>query len=173
MIGLQQKLNDLKCRVYDAVLDYLLRNHPMAGDSSLVRYAENELKLAGWYDEDAFYGDLMPKAVMRQVRLFSIEGHSGMSAGAAMNITKQVCMFRPLTPLTGADDEWMDITDGLYQNRRCFSIFKEDGGSAYNNEGKVFEDSTGAHYTSRDSRVPVEFPWTWQAPEIVKVGGAQ
>jgi hypothetical protein len=131
-------------RAYDTLLDWVLRNHPGARGSSIVSYAENELRLAGWYNEDAFYGDLMPKAVMRQARLFSIEGHSGMSAGLAMNLTKQVCMFRPLTPLTGADDEWNEVGEGTYQNKRCPHIFKEADGRAYDIQGKIFEEPDGA-----------------------------
>lgn len=161
-------LGSLKHRAYDTILDWVLRNHPGARGSSIVGYAERELRLAGWYHKDAFYGDLMPKAVMRQARLFSIEGHSGMSAGLAMNITKQVCMFRPLSPLTGADDEWNEVGEGTFQNKRCSTIFKDADGRAYNIEGKVFEDPDGGRFTSRESRVSVTFPWTWREPKIVK-----
>lgn len=164
----RQWFHDFRGRAYDAILDYVLRNHPGARDSNIVSYAENELRLAGWYDKDAFYGDLMPKAVMRQARLFSIEGHSGMSAGLAMNLSKQVCMFRPLTPLTGKDDEWNEVGEGTFQNKRCSHIFKDADGRAYDIQGKVFQDPDGAHYTSRDSRVAVKFPWTWREPKIVK-----
>ncbi|MFY0633640.1 MAG: hypothetical protein JXQ91_07505 [Vannielia sp.] len=140
----------------------------MSRKCNIAAYAEDELRRAGWFDEDAFYGDMMGKAVMRQARLFSIEGHSGMSASVAMNIVKSVCMFKPLTPLTGEDDEWNEVGDGVFQNRRMSSVFKESG-EAYWIDGKVFREPNGATYTSSESRTPVTFPWTPTEPEIVDV----
>jgi len=56
--------------------------------------------------------------------------------------------------------------DKLYQNKRCGRVFKDESG-AYDIDGKVFyewyTDENGekfkSHYTSRDSRVPVTFPY--------------
>ena len=160
----------LKHRIYDWLLDYVLRNHPMARNCNIVSYANEELKRAGFDAPDADYGGMLYDAVMRSVRLFSIEGHSGFSAGYAMNLTSQCCKFRPLSPLTGDDDEWIEIADGEYQNRRMSSIFKDGkDGEAYWIDGKVFQEPSGATFTSFDSRVPVKFPWSWREPEIVKV----
>lgn len=135
-------------------LKWLTRN------DNLVRYAEEELRRAGWYDKDAFYGDLMPKAVMRMVREFSDEGHSGMSAPLAINLFKKVAAFEPLTPLTGEPDEWNEIGEGRYQNRRCSHVFKDADGVAYDSNGRVFREPDGGCYTNRDSRVLVTFPYT-------------
>lgn len=159
---------DMEHRFFDWLLDFALRRHPGARTSNIVGYAETELRIAGWYDEDAFYGDLVPKAVLRAARLFSIEGHSGMSAGLVSRITSKVCMFKPLTPLTGGDDEWNEVDDGLFQNKRMSSIFKK-GGSAYWLDGRVFREPGGLTFTSRDSRVDVQFPFTPTDPEIVDV----
>lgn len=170
---LRQRFNDLRCRVYDTLLDWVLRNHPHVRDSNIVSYAEDELRRAGWADEDAFYGDLMLKAVMRQARLFAIEGHSGMSAGIAMNLAKEVCMFKPLTPLTGDDDEWtlLDYGDGTkWQNKRASHVFKDADGNAYDIEGRIFREPSGACFTGKDSRVPVTFPYTPKR-EYVDVAG--
>jgi hypothetical protein len=73
--------------------------------------------------------------------------------------------------LTGEDWEWSDVrhnSDGSihYQNKRCSHVFKDETG-AYDINGKVFyewyTDENGekfkSHYTSRDSRVPVTFPY--------------
>lgn len=158
-------------QVCDWLLDRILKLHPGA-KGNITAYAEEELRRAGWFKEDGLYGDMMGKAVMRQVRLFSIEGHSGMSAGIASNLAQTVCMFRPLTPLTGEDDEWGEPHDneGTQQNKRFSAIFRKKDGSAYNIEGRVFREPNGATYTSRDSRLPVTFPWTYTPPVVVDVG---
>lgn len=155
---------------FDWLVDFALRSHPDTRQSNIVSYAEKELRIAGWYDEDSLYGDLVPKAVMKAVRLFAIEGHSGMSAGLVNHITSTVCMFKPLTPLTGDDNEWVEVGTGVYQNKRMSSVFKENG-TAYWIDGRVFRGPSGVTYTSKESRVDIEFPWTPTDPEIVDIPG--
>jgi hypothetical protein len=67
--------------------------------------------------------------------------------------------FEPLTPLTGEDNEWNQIKDNLYQNRRSPRVFKEDG-QAYDIDGIVFRDPDGCYVTNKDSRVNITFPYT-------------
>lgn len=132
-------------------------------EGNIERHARHELELAGWLKEDGFYGDMMGRAVMNLCRAFSEEGHSGMSAGLAVNLFKDVSMFKPLIPLTGEDDEWNEVGEGVWQNKRCSHVFKEmdvDGPRAYDIDGKVFKEPSGATYTSRDSRVYIKFPYT-------------
>ena len=155
-------------RLYDTALNFVLDRHPTVRSSKLVRYAESELRLAGYFNKAGFYGDMLGHAILRQVKLFAAEGHSGMSASVAANTAKHVIMFRPLTPLTGEDSEWIEVGAGVFQNRRCSSIFKENG-QAYRSDGKVFREPSGVSYTGRDSRVAVAFPWAYSDPEIVDV----
>ena len=126
--------------------------------NELTSHARRELELAGHFDEDGFYGRMMGDAVMKMVEVFADEGHSGMSAGVAVAIFKRVAMYEPLTPLTG-DDEWMEIDDGEYQNKRCPHVFKGKDG-AYDIHGKIFREPDGMTFTNADSRVPVTFPYT-------------
>jgi hypothetical protein len=48
----------------------------------------------------------------------------------------------------------------MWQNNRCCHVFKDNAGNAYDIDGKIFREPDGACYTSRDSRVPVTFPYT-------------
>jgi hypothetical protein len=66
--------------------------------------------------------------------------------------------FEPLGPLHGTPDEWVEVADGLEQNVRCSRVFRKNG-EAYDINGKVFREPNGCTYTSRDSHVPVEFPY--------------
>lgn len=126
---------------------------------NLEAYAESELRRAGLFDKDSDYGGMMGEAVLRMVRDFSDEGHSGFSAGMAQHLFKTVAAFKPLSPLTGADDEWHEVSPGVFQNVRCSRVFKDETG-AYDIDGRVFRESNGCCYTSRDSRVYVTFPYT-------------
>ena len=123
-------------------------------------YAKSELERAGWFNPDGLYGDMMGHAVMKMISLFSEEGHSGMSASVAVGLFKTLASWEPLTPLTGDDDEWNEVGDGVFQNKRCSRVFKDGDGRAYDIQGKVFREPSGVSYTSRDSRVYVTFPYT-------------
>ncbi len=133
---------------------------------SLVEYAKSELKLAGLFDKDSDYGGMLGDAVLKMVEQFADEGHSGMSAAMALAIFRKVANYEPLTPLTGNNDEWMQVGSEMYQNRRSPRVFKKvksgealELGEAYDIEGKVFVEPNGMSYTNAESHVPVTFPY--------------
>lgn len=127
--------------------------------SNLVNYAKGELKRIGMIDSGEAYNDMATKAILDLIELFDSQGHSGFSAPYVINAFGRLAMFKPLSPLTGEDDEWNDVGDGLLQNKRYSAVFKEKDGTAYNIEGKVFSDDGEVWYTNRDSRVNVTFPY--------------
>lgn len=146
--------------------------------SNIQKHALTEFKAAGWLDDDGNYIDEMQEAICKHilelVKVFSDEGHSGTTAPYTVDLFKKLAMYEPITPLTGEDWEWTEIAremsgsnnGTLYQNKRCSRVFKDDTG-AYDIDGKVFYDwytnENGdrhkSYYTSRDSRVPVTFPY--------------
>ena len=139
---------------------------------SLVSYAESELDRIGMTDNDDMNG-MMRKHLLHMVKEFSEEGHSGFSASYALQCLEKLLRFKPLSPLTGEDDEWGDVSnvsgEPMFQNKRCSSIFKHGkDGEAYDIDGKVFwewytDKETGekhkSYYTGKGSRVPVTFPY--------------
>jgi hypothetical protein len=142
---------------------------------SLHDHAENELNLIGMTEDSPDeMNRMMRKHIMHMIKEFSEEGHSGFSANYAIGILEKLLRFDPLTPLTGEDDEWVDVGYGdgstpHYQNKRASRVFKDADGSAYDIDGKVFWDwytdpETGvkskSHFTCKESRVAVEFPYT-------------
>lgn len=147
--------------------------------SNLVDHAWKEFRAAGWCDEHNKFNDEMQEAICKHVMdlliVFSQEGHSGFSAPYAINLFSALAKFEPIVPLTGEDWEWSDVSeyggrdDGpLYQNKRCSHVFKDSTG-AYDIDGIVWYDwytdtETGerhkSHFTNRESRVPVTFPYT-------------
>lgn len=125
---------------------------------ALVEFAKSELARI---DADGADGmqNLMNEHILKMVQVFADEGHSGFSASYAVAVLEKLLRFEPLSPLTGSDDEWNEVGEGVLQNRRCSHVFFEDG-QAYDIEGKVFREPSGVCFTSRDSRVPVTFPYT-------------
>ena len=140
--------------------------------ANLVSYAESELARIGMgADSTEEMNKAMHDHIITMVNAFADEGHSGFSAGYALSILKKLLAYEPLTPLTGEDDEWVEVMDGVFQNKRCSRVFKQADrfdGQAYDINGKVFVEENGAAFTSSDSRVPVTFPYEPKT-EYVKV----
>ena len=152
--------------------------------SNLHKHALAEFRAAGWTNADGKFEDEMQedicKHVLELLKVFADEGHSGSTAPYTVNMFKKLAMFEPLVPLTGEDWEWNECGNGVFQNKRCSRVFKHPDrfdGQAYDIEGIVFydwyerplePDEPGfpgtyrgkSHFTSRDSCVPITFPYT-------------
>lgn len=151
--------------------------------SNMLKWAEQELKLAGYDVNDPEDGPnrWLAKGTLELLKVFSEHGHSGMSAPYAVALFEKLASWKPIAPLTGEDDEWNDVGESTWQNRRDSSVFKGEDGQAYWSGGRVFwewythpEIDNGkpykSHYTSHGSRVNIEFPWTQpDKPEYVFV----
>lgn len=96
--------------------------------SELVKFAKAELRAAGLFDSDAEYGGEIAPCVVAMMETFTAYGHSGGSAGQTLALFTKLATHKPLTPLTGEDDEWADpMGDGqTLQNKRCSTVFKDD-----------------------------------------------
>jgi hypothetical protein len=127
----------------------------------LIEHAKIELKAVG-YDLDQKEEDpnkWICENVLELLEVFSAQGHSGSSAPYCISMFEKLASFEPLCPLTGEDGEWSEVSDGVYQNKRCSHVFKENG-QAHDIEGRIFRDPDGSCFTNRDSRTPVTFPYT-------------
>ena len=140
--------------------------------SNLIAHAEKELDLIGMTDDGDMNG-MMRKHLLHMIKEFADEGHSGFSANYAIQCLSKLLAYKPLSPLTGKDDEWGEVAQEdegpLFQNKRYSSVFKVGkDGEAYNIDGKVFwnwfTDENGeqykSYYTSSGSKMSVTFPYT-------------
>lgn len=146
--------------------------------SDLLQHAKKELDIIGMTENGDEYNTMMRNAILEIVEIFSKQEHSGFSANYAINLIEKLLRYEPLSPLTGEDSEWNEVRDNLLQNNRLSSVFKKiDTGYVYDIDGKVFiehyRDAEGnesrCSYTSLDSRVAVEFPYT-KKTEYVDLG---
>jgi len=74
---------------------------------------------------------------------------------------------KPLTPLTGEDDEWGEIfDDNIQQNKRCSAVFREkyDNGLIipYYLDDAIYSDDGGLSFytTNKFGRKEITFPFT-------------
>ena len=112
----------------------------------MIEHAKYELDLLLKNCEDE--EDLkMQKAInndiLEIIETFAKQGHSGFSAEYAIPIITKLLRYEPLLPLTLKDDEFVEVADGLYQNKRDSRIFKQKDrfdGKPYNvDTGEVLE----------------------------------
>lgn len=140
---------------------------------SMLEWAEQELRYAGYDVNDPEDGPnrWLAEGTLELLKVFADQGHSGSSAPYAVSLFEKLAMWKPIAPLTGEDDEWMEVGYDVWQNKRNSAVFKEEDGQAYWMDGRVFwewathpEIDDGkpfkSYYTSRGSRVNIEFPWT-------------
>lgn len=133
----------------------------------LVEHAEREFELCGWDMSDEM-NQAVVQDVMELIRLFSSQGHSGMSAPYVAGMFAKLATYQILGELTGADDEWEYVADDgeepLWQNKRDSRVFKNSK-EAWQLDYYIFDDGDGTTYTSycedRNSKKIIEsFPYT-------------
>ena len=61
---------------------------------------------------------------------------------------QRLALFETLTPLTGEENEWTEVSDGVFQNRRRSDIFKENR-IARDNNPRVFQTLSGGEIYMR------------------------
>lgn len=136
-------------------------------ESNMYKHAMREFKAAGWNDSSDDMQESIMEDVLDLLEVINSQGHSGSSFPYMMNILNTLAKFKPLSPLSGDDSEWVDH-EYCYQNNRCSSVFKDkETGRTYNIDGKVFwnwelyeGERFKSYYTNGDSRVDITFPYT-------------
>lgn len=98
---------------------------------TLAEYAENELRNAGAYDNDADYGGI-GKQVMELIATFRSQGHSGSSAQTVLDAFNRVARYKPLSPLKDpmTTGEYIEH-EGMLQSTRDSAIMSSDGGKSW------------------------------------------
>jgi hypothetical protein len=101
-------------------------------------------------------GDI--EAMSRILDIFFDQWDSGGAVWAMLPVLEKCISGRPLTPLTGADDEWMTghCEDGLGQNIRCGSVFKRDG-RAWDIDNPMWDGTFPYDPTRRNLDPVIEF----------------
>ena len=120
--------------------------------SNLVDHARRELEAAGLFDKDSDYNGMIGKAVVELMEVFAKQGHSGCSASIVSDLFNRLAGYEVITPLTGEDDEWNDISHmgetTLLQNNRNSAVFKDKNtGRANYVDAIIWRTQTGTTYT--------------------------
>lgn len=111
---------------------------------SIIEQAKREMTLAN-------FGEGTITKMVELLEKFFDEWDSGGAVAWAQPVLMRLISGLPLTPLFGDESEWMDHGDGVFQNIRCGSVFKDprfhDGKLAYDLDAP-------------DPRAAITFPYT-------------
>ena len=126
---------------------------------SLLDYAKRELEQIG-KDKDGMQ-EMINKDILEIVEKFSDQGHSGFSASYTLSILERLLRFKPISPLTGEEEEWNECSgDGVLQNKRCSSVFKQKDGTFEDIDGIIVSDNGGiTWFSSGRFRKNITFPY--------------
>ena len=85
------------------------------------------------------------------------------------NFSKEDChricrllTWKPIIPLTGAEEEWNTIKECFKQNELCSSVFRynKDNSTAHYIDGKIFSNDGGmSWYINKESQINITFPF--------------
>lgn len=141
---------------------------------SLIDFAKREFAVVGYAPPEALPEDdinrWIQENVLELLAVLAKQGHSGVSAGECIKLFTQLASYKPISPLTGADDEWRDVSeygpDPVWQNIRDSRIFKYADGTIMQIGMIIWEEPDGSYYTNRHSAIAVEgFPYV--SPPVV------
>lgn len=121
----------IKGKVARSLLNLALSFIP---ESNLVKHAKEEFRFAGYDPIEKCAEDpdkWIQENVIELLKIFSFQGHSGMSAEFLIKYFKKLASFKILTPLKGTPDEWNEVGEGEFQNIRLSSVFKDKNGASY------------------------------------------
>lgn len=111
------------------------------------------------------------------IKLVEKFGDSGQSGGSApyvastiVNCIKDLLMYKSLTPVMNIDDEWVEVSENLMQNKRCSALFKTiNTGKCHYLDAVIFReyynDGSSACFTGhignmlRSSMIVKQFPF--------------
>lgn len=138
----------------------------------LFEHAKRELDqiLSGCKDSESIkMQKLINNDILGIVERFGNQGHSGFSASYVINLLTRLLSYKPLSTLTGEDDEWGEARNfggkTVQQNIRCSAVFREnfDNSTAYSVDAVAWSDNGGITWFTRgghnDPREHIVFPY--------------
>ena len=119
--------------------------------SNTASFAKQELDILVKSAPDPDNRPIIEEFIPEIIALVDRFGKSGQSGGSApytanaiSQAIKKLCLHEPICPITGVDDEWMDIdSNPKSQNRRCSALFKDADNKAYYIDAIIWKTEKG------------------------------
>ena len=127
--------------------------------SDIIEYAKSELDRIPKGEDDGMQ-EMMNNNILEILEKFADQGHSGFSASYAISVLERLMRWKPISPLTGEEDEWITVTESTKRNKRCSSVFLKPDGTAHDIDGIIVSDNGGiTWFSSGRFRKEITFPY--------------
>lgn len=120
--------------------------------SNLIKHAKREFEILEEFEEGFEkdeYSEMIKNDVLKLIKVFSRQGHSGGSAYQTISLFSKLARYETLSPITDDEKDWVNVDTGYYQNRRCSALFKDTANTkeAYYLDAIVWVEPNGYSYT--------------------------
>jgi len=112
-------------------------------------FAERELNILLENNKDLLIEEFVPE-ILSLAEKFGQSGQSGGSApftaSALAETIKKLCLQQPISPIRNVDEDWNEVGFGfknVFQNNRCYALFKEGKERPYYLDAIVWKDQDG------------------------------
>lgn len=126
--------------------------------SNLVKHAKRELDYSSLEDKEG-YEQLIISSVIELLELFSKQEHSGSSANYVIYLFNKLARFDILSPIEDVEEDWIKVSDNLYQNRRMGNVFKDEKGLFFL-DAIIWKENDSNFFTDIKSRLYFYPPFT-------------
>ena len=133
--------------------------------SNTRKFAERELSILSKSATDPNDRPVIEQFIPEIIALCDKFGRSGQSGGSAgytakviSQVVEKLCRQEPIGPLTGIEEEWVDVShfsdsrgrdDIMYQNRRCSALFKNINGKLWYLDAISWRAQAGSNWSGR------------------------
>lgn len=130
--------------------------------SNTAKFAKMELAILTKSATDPDNRPIIEKFIPEIIMLAEKFGKSGQSGGSAPYVSgaiaqavKKLLLQEPICPMTGIDDEWIDVSsmgggrsekECVFQNRRCGQLFKDAKGQSWYLDAIIWKEENGNTY---------------------------
>lgn len=138
---------------------------------NLIQYANDELRRVGYPlgSTDRTDPNVNMHAALIELLLVFANSAPDTAFGQSylLETFARLARRQPLSPLTGADDEWLPPDAyNVRQNARCATVYRDDAGNTYDTHAVLFSRPDGNCYALAGRSVKhVTFPYM-PNPEI-------
>lgn len=128
--------------------------------SNTHKFAEQELRILSQSSTDPENRPVIEEFIPEILALVEKFGNSGQSGGSApftaqalSQAVEKLCLQKPICPITGIDEEWVDVSgfggdkNTTYQNSRCSALFKNSDNRAYYLDAIIWKTQKGHTYS--------------------------
>lgn len=129
--------------------------------SNTHNYAQRELEILSKSCTDPKNRPVIEPFIPEILALCDKFGNSGQSGGSAPYVAsaishalKKLMLQNPIMPMTGIDDEWVNVakygdkneSECVWQNRRCSGLFKDDKNDSWYLDAIIWKEENGNTY---------------------------